>query len=256
MYLADIITQSLFWKLLFFGFAAIVIAAGFLGWITLENIAPKWRVIFMGIGAIILAVVIDAKVYDNKDFFLSHQTEEMDYDEAEEETELDRSFVKESQYCYLNASDIADDGNEIIPVNQIECSSSVNPAKYVAENIIDMDDNTSWQEGADGVGIGESVEIFLDTDEALPQMLRVRAGSATSERKYYENGRPRVLRFYDPDNDIATELELDDINGDQVFRMNGFDGASHFIISIEDVYEGSLYQDTVISELTFFSNNQ
>jgi hypothetical protein len=135
---------------------------------------------------------------------------------------------------------------------------------YVADNIGDLSFETAWVEGVDGNGIGEWVSYYF-----LPQSPRVTEiiianGYVKSEKAWKENGRVKTLLFSLNGEPVAI-LELQDVRQEQSFTFSpiGYDRERYtidelkelemlvFTFTILEVYPGSKYTDTAISEIYF-----
>jgi len=135
---------------------------------------------------------------------------------------------------------------------------------YVADNAGDLSFETAWVEGAKGNGIGESVSYYF-----LPQSPRVTEiiianGYVKTEKAWKENGRVKKLLFSLNGEPIAI-LELQDVRQEQSFTFGpiGYDREKYtidelkeqemlvFTFTILEVYPGSKYTDTAISEIYF-----
>jgi len=167
---------------------------------------------------------------------------------------------------------------------EIEASSCLSPGSgnYTVENLKSgIDRNLPWAEGVDGYGIGESIRItssygylydheryaegevvFLDGDiepDIYDGYMRyteicVVNGYAKNEKVWEENGRIKRLLMYVEDCPYAY-LELEDTMNPQYFTLptdaiKAADGVeTHFRFVIEEVYEGTKYEDTCLTGL-------
>lgn len=151
---------------------------------------------------------------------------------------------------------------------------------YAAKNLADRDYATAWVEGRNGFGSGERIHFELSEKNAHPGFLDISMthlylvnGFRKSEKTYYENNRVKTLRLYvngktvgditlpdrpySPvtDRNLAYEgdllnVMLGDLYTDEYNKKrNAFHGVESFDIEILDVYPGTKYDDTCISEI-------
>lgn len=140
---------------------------------------------------------------------------------------------------------------------------------YIGSNAGDDNYETAWVEGVDGYGAGESVTFYINSgsvDEII-----VSNGYVKTPKAYKENSRVKTLKLYFNNKHIAN-LHLKDEISDQHFKLwmvfgsyaiyndderrwVDLDGKIvqqwSFKFEIVDVYEGTKYDDTVISEIYF-----
>ncbi len=133
---------------------------------------------------------------------------------------------------------------------------------YDVKNIFDLDYQTAWVEGVPGYGIGEKITYhFPGNHPRITEIILVN-GYVVSEDAWFNNSRVKTLNIYYNEELFAT-LHLKDTKNDQVFRFDPIGSRNYFEVvenapdwkltfEIVNVYEGDLYDDTVISELYFF----
>ena len=116
--------------------------------------------------------------------------------------------------------------------------------------LFDWNDYSSWQDGVDGDGIGESITATFDREYTV-RYITVRLGNWYGDDSYYYgNNRPQTMTF-----------EL----GGQRFQMTFPDEKKEFCIElskdlpatdlrviIDRVYKGTEYEDTCINEITVY----
>jgi hypothetical protein len=143
-----------------------------------------------------------------------------------------------------------------IPITDAEASSELHTKNSgIMEVRYAVDGNllTSWQEGVEGYGIGETITIYFDDTTEVKQIMFVN-GNAKTEEAYYQNGRVKSFSVYSPDMDEEYTFDIEDF-----YSLEGswFDfeeplTGTELILTIEDVYEGSKYQDTCIADIGLF----
>ena len=109
--------------------------------------------------------------------------------------------------------------------------------------------NTNWTEDASGSGIGEFVEFYFDDIYAVNK-LRIYIGSHYNEDFYKKNCRPKVITLTFRDGS-AERIRLEDTYGEQTITFDQYYYTDFIKLTIEDVYMGTKYMDTVIAELDF-----
>ena len=162
-----------------------------------------------------------------------------------------------------------------------EASSVLEPQfgySYDASNVLDGDPGTAWVEGADGLGIGESVTLYSDTPQKV-HGIRILEGYMKNQDIYDKNSVPYRFRLEfsggtvietnpqevlsSPDtagvlasrkNKMALEdgLTADEIkqqNMEDFISIGGEVETTYIKITILDVEPGTKYEDTAISEI-------
>ena len=153
------------------------------------------------------------------------------------------------------------EGTKKIPVSMLglrdiissSSASSVysgdNLGRHGPENLYDGKLNTNWTENKSGTGIGEYVTFYFDSTYAVKK-LEIYTGSHYSEGVYRQNCRPKVINLTFSDG--STErITLDDSYSAQIKTFDKFYYTDYVTLTIEDVYTGTKYLDTVIAELDF-----
>ncbi len=138
-------------------------------------------------------------------------------------------------------------------VSGVSASSELAEANVVhsASRTMDGDKNTAWVEGADGQGYGQSIRFDFN-NVYLVSGIRIRAGYHKNDDIYYKNSRPKeiCMEYSDGASEI---LYLNDAGlTEQVLTFSRPVETSMVNLIIESVYPGVKYEDTCISEITFF----
>lgn len=164
----------------------------------------------------------------------------------------------------------------IVFANQATASSELASAsdRYCAQNAVWENRELAWAEGAEGAGIGEYIvydQIVFSGNLIEPNGNKIlRAGSygddgyidytqicivngyARDAEVWQENGRVKTLMMYVYDQPYA-RLELEDTINPQYFTIPEGDicvangGEVSFKFVIEEVYPGTMYEDTCIT---------
>lgn len=113
-------------------------------------------------------------------------------------------------------------------------------------NILDGDQMTNWQEGAEGSGIGEYAE-FNFKQEYTVGALTLKLGNWKTDRYFYGNNRPRKLTF--SMDSQSWQVEFPDEWKEFAIQFSNPVTTDSLKITIDDVYRGSDWDDTVITDI-------
>lgn len=144
-------------------------------------------------------------------------------------------------------------------------ASSTLPAQgkynYKASNAHDLNYETAWVEGAKDYGIGEWIEYTFPGNNPPLEEIIIANGYIRTEKTWKENSRVKTLAVEVNGKPFAT-LHLKDVYAEQTFDMkklgsikstNPKKESAMFKVKfiIKDVYPGTKYKDTAISEIYF-----
>ncbi len=121
---------------------------------------------------------------------------------------------------------------------------------HTPDRMMDGDLSTAWVEGASGDGIGESVTFTFD-GTYLVSGFQIYAGYQKSDALYEKNSRPADITVTFSTGDEAA-VTLADESGSQYIAFDAPVETSSVTLTIDSVYSGSKYEDTVISEIAFY----
>ncbi len=131
---------------------------------------------------------------------------------------------------------------------------------YKASNIHDLDYSTTWVEGAEGYGIGEWVEYTLPASNPRITDINIANGYVRTKKQWSENSRVKVLDVEVNGKPFA-KIHLADVYALQTVKVpyigysdrDSFEGKEPIRIRfiIREVYPGTKYKDTAISEIFF-----
>ena len=137
---------------------------------------------------------------------------------------------------------------------KIKASSSLGDS-YKAEFANDLSYKTAWVEGKKDEGIGEYLEYYFKNDSPRITEIIISNGYMKSEETWKNNNRVKKLKLYVNGVPLGV-LNLKDSRTDQYFSVgtlghnkNGTDLILKF--EILEVYKGSKYNDTAITEIYF-----
>ena len=140
-------------------------------------------------------------------------------------------------------------GYAVVPFTAASASSElfVTGWTYYVENVIDGDLKTSWQDGVEGDGIGESLTLYFGEVEEI-DMLCLRLGYVP----YYEtNGRPSKIEFEFSDGTVLQHSFVDE-NRDLYIKLSEPISTFFVKLTILAVYQGTEWDDTCITEVTAY----
>ncbi len=149
-------------------------------------------------------------------------------------------------------------------IKSIRASSTLD-GNYSASNLLDGELNTAWVEGHAGHGVGEWVEF--EFNDAWVYAIGIINGYTKNHDTYYKNSRVKQLKVELSLRDGRVIEQVKELP-DREYRMLNKSTCWTFIDKIEfpeeactlakirltilEVYPGTDYQDTCISELFFY----
>ena len=137
-------------------------------------------------------------------------------------------------------------------VSEVSASSSLSEydMTHEPEFLTDGMVKTAWVEGAPGQGIGESVTLYFD-DVYQVTGFDIYAGYHKSKSLYRKNSRPKEISVEFSDGSGETFVLKDQFKKQSV-RLSRPVDTEYMTITIESVYLGSKFEDTVISEIELY----
>ncbi len=169
---------------------------------------------------------------------------------------------------YQNPGDAYDGESDAPPFGsligwKLEVSSQLPPAgdiSYARENLNDELSETAWVEGKSDYGIGEYIifsfprSVFgteeLKIDSANFYAFRLLNGYCKNRKAWQDNSRVKTMKLYFDDIPLAV-IDLVDTSEVQYFRFDKIwvKPNDFFKLEILDIYPGTKYKDTGLSEL-------
>jgi len=125
---------------------------------------------------------------------------------------------------------------------------------YPPRLLLDGDLSTCWAENKDGNGIGEVLTVSFPT-KVFIQKLAMDIGFDRSASLFFANGRIKEIEIALENQEVFTH-RFHDKRGLQVLELPDSIAVKSFEIKILDVFPGSLYQDTCISEIEIWGHKQ
>lgn len=135
--------------------------------------------------------------------------------------------------------------------------------KYTPENLIDHNESTPWVEGSEGDGISEWVKfentrVVNGKNVAMTEYVKgmyICNGYGKTEELYYSNNRVKEIRIeFSNGKSITAKLE----DGDkfpQKIDFGEYIETDAIKITILGVYKGNKFDDTCISEISFYDTD-
>lgn len=121
---------------------------------------------------------------------------------------------------------------------------------YSPDRAIDGDLATAWVEGVDGPGEHEAI-VCRFNDAYQVSGFHINAGYQKNQDIYSKNSRPAQIQVTD-DEGQKYLYDLQDLNGVQTIEFTAPLKTNSITIEIISVYYGTKYEDTAISEISFF----
>jgi len=163
--------------------------------------------------------------------------------------------------------------NKYLDFDVAKASSVLKPGTkfdYKPRNVTDKDLSTAWVEGTPEYGIGETISFITnvvhnDYGTALElDSIGIINGYAKSTTAFNENSRIKKLiirtgkessyDYEEGDKPVISVFILKDTPEIQYLKFKSPISATDIEMEIADVYKGSKYKDTAITEIEFFVN--
>lgn len=139
------------------------------------------------------------------------------------------------------------------PVKSVIASSTYtgDNRNHSASNLLDGNPQTNWTEGVKGNGLGEWI-LFEFKDKYQLNSISICGGCRVDEAHYYDNARPEkaTLTFSDGSS-IECRLNDNEYLSEQYISFDTPVITDSVKITIDSVYPGEKYEDTVISDVLF-----
>lgn len=167
-----------------------------------------------------------------------------------------------------------------LPINECTVSSTLQSTKniYSKENLTDNNDKTAWVEGHSGSGIGEKIRFTFKNNKDLPVVIRIVPGYLKSKEIWYNNNRISKIKIRAIGTEGDSEWIIDewkevnfqkkslskipplpqyiDISNNYIQNMGYGDFIAIEFEIIEVDSKGAKYNDTCISEISFFMQDE
>lgn len=115
--------------------------------------------------------------------------------------------------------------------------------------LFDGEEETSWQEGVAGYGIGESLEIQFDYAADI-EYLSFKLGNWKNDKYYFGNAKPKTMTFII--GDFTGQVTFTGDRTTEWVKLSRPVKADKMTMIIDDVYEGTSWEDTCIAEMGIY----
>lgn len=221
---------------------------------------------------VVFAMQRGASVRNEKDKIVSESETDETYPTTEDtQPEETQPATEETQPMTEETQPVTEETQRVTEVAQTESEAaipqissghirSVEASSYLSEsnlNLVHSPDRmldgsltTGWVEGASGQGIGEYVTFYFD-DTYMVSGIEIYAGYHKRNDLYYKNSRPKdvYIEFADGSGESFT---LDDVMSAQYIEFSNPVATESIRLRIDSVYKGNAFEDTVITELSFY----
>ena len=153
------------------------------------------------------------------------------------------------------ASTVSTAGYTKAVVQSAKASSALFQPGYdnSANSAFDNNVITSWQDGVAGYGEGQVIDITLDREYQI-HCINFNLGNWRGQQYYNENSRPKQVTLYLGTSRHYTVIFPDGMSQYSVL-FSADVPASWIRVQIDSAYPGALYDDTCISEISFYASN-
>ncbi len=140
---------------------------------------------------------------------------------------------------------------QLANITAVNASSTIRQENVNNEPVVlfDGDETSSWQEGVQGTGIGEYVDFSMEREYPV-RLMAFKLGNWATASLFESNCRPRVLSI--TLGNERQEVTFEDGMTVKWIEFSRDVPANAMHIEIKDVYQGSVYQDTCISEIMVY----
>ena len=176
-------------------------------------------------------------------------------DRKMESMQSEKSSAEQSEPEETKASLITDepDVSKLHKANVIAANASSTISQEGTSNspilLFDGKDATNWQEGADGYGISETISFSFD-DFYKVKYIGFKLGNWKTDRYYVGNAKPKTktLAFGDYVGPVTFtgERKVEWVEVNKAVKANSMR------VTIDDVYPGTQWEDTCITEIMVY----
>lgn len=181
-----------------------------------------------------------------------------DEEKAEEEQKKDVQGEPETDSGDITMAFIGEpqDFGEYYKLSVAEASASSVITQEGTDNsaikAVDGNEKSSWQEGADGDGIGENIHLTLAKPYKVKYM-SFQLGNWNTQEYYDKNNRPKELEI--TVGDVTQSVTFPDGKVEYWIEFSKECPASEIDLVIQSVYEGSEWDDTCIAEIGVYGRD-
>lgn len=175
---------------------------------------------------------------------------------TEFQTESEPAPIKEKVSLMASAPEWSDGNYQPIPVLTANATSTISQknTNNSAMMLFDNRDDTTWQEGVDGYGIGEKVDFnFGDNNYYKVKYMGFKLGNWKNDKYYFGNSKPRTLTI--TFGDYSEQVTFNDVRETQWVEISPAESVNCMSITIDDIYAGTSWQDTCITEILLYAES-
>ncbi|MCC8141333.1 MAG: discoidin domain-containing protein [Lachnospiraceae bacterium] len=145
-------------------------------------------------------------------------------------------------------------GFSMLDVSEVTASSSLYESQYDIDHspssLIDGSLSNAWCENAAGQGVGEWVKLTFNGTYEI-NGIKINAGYQKDDDLYNKNSRPKEIYISFSDGS-GVSFTLSDEMTQQNIAFSAPVSTSSVTITIQSVYPGNKYEDTLISEISIY----
>ena len=180
------------------------------------------------------------------------------YDEDGAEAESEAEPEPSSEKVSLMASSPNLNNGKYQPVPVLTANATSTISQKATDNsammLFDNRDDTTWQEGVDGYGIGERVDFnFGDNNYYKVKYMGFKMGNWKNDKYYVGNAKPRTLTI--SFGNYSEQVTFNDVRETQWVEINPAESVNCMSITIDDVYAGTSWEDTCITEIQLYAES-
>ena len=177
------------------------------------------------------------------------QITEAPYSEEENTTPTYEAYEEVTATMSL-ASEVDMSGYSPVGIAYASATSTIEQEGYdnSAAMMFDGDISTSWQEGVEGTGTGESIYVTLDRTYSV-RYITFKLGNWRSSETWLQNSRPSSLTVWI--GGAGYQISFSDSMAEFCLAFSRDISASDLSITINGVYQAE-HEDTCISEITIY----
>ena len=153
-------------------------------------------------------------------------------------------------YTLVSQSDFESLGFQEVQISSVNATSEYISKKgnyYGADNLIDYDLETSWQEGEADGGVGQSIN-FTFNEPAIISAMCIYNGKQTNNEAFYENNRIASFTIFED----SLSVQLPDLMEAQYIIFENPLLEDQVTLTLQSIFGGSKWNDTCITEIIFY----
>lgn len=153
-------------------------------------------------------------------------------------------------YTLVSQSDFESLGFQEVQISSVNATSEYISKKgnyYGADNLIDSDMETTWQEGEEDGGIGQSIN-FTFNEPAIISAMCIYNGKQTNNEAFYENNRIASFTIFE----YSLSVQLPDSMEAQYIIFENPLLEDQVTLTLQSIFGGSKWNDTCITEIIFY----